>query len=167
MSSIHQNPKIALPEVQSHNTLPPAKMRALIALYHQADDWITEENLMERIDKAFIPDRESTSAIVDSTGISGPRMVSYDEIEKAKREVLAAPKMSQWDSKAGASLKEKTHGTNVDSWTNNRATRERKVIEALYGVVISPDGKSLLPGLEVVKESTNMLKEFAKDDEEE
>jgi hypothetical protein len=141
-------------------------MRALIALYHQADDWITEENLMERIDKAFIPDRESTSAAVDSTGISGPRMVSYDEIDRAKKEVLAAPKMSQWDSTAGASLKEKTHGTNVDSWTNNRATRERKVIEALYGVVISTDGTSLLPGLEVVKESTNTLKEFAKDDEE-
>ncbi|KAF8974600.1 hypothetical protein BDZ97DRAFT_1911768 [Flammula alnicola] len=148
--------------------LPPAKMRALIALYHQADTWITPENLLERIDKAFVPAGVSNKQM-DPLEIGSYSRVNYgvtfDEIETTKRVMHEAPKMAQWDAHAGASLKPKYQFAVTETWSANRAVREQKVIEALYGVVTTRDAK-LLPGLEVLQETAEARKKHRENDRE-
>ncbi|KAF9485391.1 hypothetical protein BDN70DRAFT_871441 [Pholiota conissans] len=150
-------------KVQTHTSLPPAKMRALIALYHQAEDWITEENLMERIDQAFVPER--ASATIDSTGPTKPQSLSYDTIDRGRRTILAAPKMAPWDLTSGQALSDSHHSNTGASWSNNRLMRERKVIEALYGVVVT-DKNKLMPGLDIVEEAEEMVTLHRKRDQE-
>lgn len=141
-------------ETLSHTSLPSAKMRALVALYHQSETWITPETLLARIDHTFVTSKSQNTP--ETTGPHWERTITYEEIEKAKRVILNAPKMSKWDLTAGAPLNVRYESNAGNSWSNNRAMRERKVIEALYGVVTTQE--KMLPGLEVVKESEGWIK---------
>lgn len=143
--------------VLSHSTLPPAKMRALVALYHQAETWVTPETLLDRIDGTFVA--RHRGAAVDTTGSAASRSITMEEIEKAKRVILEAPKMSKWDLTAGTALMTRIESNLSGSWSNNRATRERRVIEALYGVVTTPEDGKVMPGLEVVEESEEWIRQ--------
>ena len=147
-------------ETLSHTSLPSAKMRALVALYHQSETWITPENLLARIDHTFVISKSQNTP--ETTGPHWERSITYDEIEKAKRVILNAPKMSKWDLTAGDPLNVRYESNAGNSWSNNRATRERKVIEALYGVVTTQE--KMLPGLEVVKESEGWIKKANESD---
>jgi hypothetical protein len=118
-------------------------MRALVALYHQADTWITSENLLQKIDEAFVS--PSNPEFFDST----QHILSYEEIEKARKAMQAAPKMAVWEKGSNAFV---DRSRIAKSWSDNRDKREMKVIEALYGVVTTADAR-VLPGLDVVEET--------------
>ena len=131
-------------KVLSHTTLPAAKMRALVALYHQADTWVTPENLLQKIDEAFVPGTANSEFLEENRHI-----VSYEEIEKARKAMQTSPKMAVWEKGSNAFV---DRSRKAKSWSDNREKREMKVIEALYGVVTTADA-SVLPGLEVVEET--------------
>ncbi|KAH9482611.1 hypothetical protein JR316_0004711 [Psilocybe cubensis] len=134
--------------IQPHSTLPPAKMRALIALYHQAESWITPENLAERIDNAFVPLRTASQNIIDPTLSSTfHTRVSLSDLEKAKRNMDVAPKYAQYDRNQSIE-----YGAASFNWSKSNSKRENKVIEALYGVSTSATGNSL-PSLQVLEEA--------------
>jgi len=121
-------------------------MRALISLYHQADTFITPENLSKRIDDAFVPDKQ----VEDRTG-AGRQMVGLSHLREALRERERAPRAAQWDDEslipARASLN--AH------WSSLKTARELKVVEALYGVNATQVGE-VLPGLETVEEAESI-----------
>lgn len=119
-------------------------MRALVALYHQADAWITPENLLQKIDEAFVGTANS-----DFLDIVNRHVLSYEEIEKARKAMQAAPKMAVWEKGSNAFV---DRSRTAKSWSDNREKREMKVIEALYGVVTTADAR-VLPGLDVVEET--------------
>ncbi|KDR83362.1 hypothetical protein GALMADRAFT_43078, partial [Galerina marginata CBS 339.88] len=149
-----QKPVTAFPHAppQSHTTLPPAKVRALIALYHQADSWITEKDLLDRIDNAFVPELPTSKSPADHDYLHG-RTISWtrmEDLEKVRKEMKIAPKMAQWDRSLSGNL-----GIGAD-WSGKASKRELKVIAALYGVE-SPADERLLPGLEVLREVPDYL----------
>ena len=138
--------------VQSHTTLPPAKLRALIALYHQADSWITPENLEQRIDEAFVPDplAKQPKGLMEfyspNDRATQTTRVSVEELNRLKSYFRMAPKMAQWNQATAADYA----GTD---WDTNTSRRELRVVEALYGVN-APMGENPRPGLELLQEVT-------------
>ena len=133
-------------KVNSHRTLPDAKMRALISLYHQSDTFVTPENLSKRIDDAFIP-HETQSGLGRLSG------ESLKDLTHALHQLRRKPKLSDWDREAIVS-----RTTDMITWSSGKGGREWKVIEALYGVDIPPS-REVLPGLEVLEESAEPLQD--------
>ncbi|KAF8901718.1 hypothetical protein CPB84DRAFT_1846711 [Gymnopilus junonius] len=138
-------------KVQSNKTLPPAKMRALIALYHQADSWITRDNLEQRIDQAFIPElglspRHALDVDVESGRERG--WIRVDDLDKYHKLTRMAPKLAQWNRALASDIM-----SNSDTdWSLQPSKRELKVVEALYGME-APNDNLLLPGLEILQET--------------
>jgi hypothetical protein len=131
----------------SHNTLPPAKMRALISLYHQAGSWITPENLNQKIDEAFVKNESlAISSGREENMVSVPDMKGYITLRRN------APKIAQWDS----SLSEGESA--ISQWSESgKSKRDMKVVEALYGVTAfdhnpNSTAQAFLPGLEILQE---------------
>lgn len=122
-------------------------MRALVALYHQADTWVTPENLLDKIDEAFVPGTTKS----DFLEIVSQHMVSYEEIEKARKAMKVSPKTAVWERGSNRFV---NRSRPAASWSDNREKREMKVIEALYGVVTTADAR-VLPGFEVVEKTAN------------
>jgi hypothetical protein len=136
-------------KVLSQTTLPTPKMRALISLYHQADSWVTEENLFEKIDEAFLTEKSSYESL--SAARIGS-MVSISDMKNLIGVIRSSPKMAQWDSSSSG----KENQSSI--WSESgRNKRELKVIEALYGVESTFGHSStniseaFLPGLEVLQ----------------
>jgi hypothetical protein len=132
-------------KVKSHRTpppakLPPAKLRALISLYHQADTFITPETLSDRINEAFVSDEKLT-------GIARTAGDNLKDIATLLTDIREKPKFTEWDRTAMPALEV------MSTWSSSfDGGREWKVIEALYGVNISPSHKVLL-GLDTLEES--------------
>jgi hypothetical protein len=130
---------------QSASFLPPQKKRALISLYHHCDTFVTEENLSDRIDQAFLrtPVDLGTKSRNNTTDVG-----DLDRIRSLQRRGY---KFSDWDDP-----REK-HGMNLSSSLSFSdgftSYREMQVIEALHGVDVS-DGQRKLPGLEVLEDMT-------------
>ncbi|KAF8897310.1 hypothetical protein BD779DRAFT_1490145 [Infundibulicybe gibba] len=140
------------PNPQSHRSLPSAKMRALISLYHQSDTFVTPENLSQRIDEAFLP--ESPTATIHTS-------VTLKDLENALTDRRTAPRVSEWDMESvGRTL---LPGDADIGWSALRAAREMKVIEALYGVDTT-NPRAVFPGLEVLEESADSIQENLNDD---
>lgn len=137
------------PKYPSHKALTPAKMRALISLYHQAETFITPENLSERIDEAFLSEKPYGDLSTATT------VRDLDTTLAARR---AAPKLSQSSDKAASSF---SHFG--DSWSTKRSQREEKVIETLYGVDLSRPG-AVLPSFEVLQDAKEDLERSLKED---
>lgn len=147
--------------IQSHQRLPPAKMRALISLYHQSENWITPENLLERIDAAFVPVNTSYSLGLDAQD------VTYGDLTTLASQMREDPKMAQLESSP--------NGRNLPGsyrpWSSNRqmSKRETKIFEALYGVEVerkSSEEVKVLPGLEVLDEMEEKLAKHREEDKE-
>ncbi|KAF8665702.1 hypothetical protein AX16_000154 [Volvariella volvacea WC 439] len=138
-------------KVASHRTLPSAKMRALISLYHQADGFITPENLSQRIDEAFLSS-DPQSMINTPVTVKDLNTILVDQ--------RAAPKLSQWEH---GSIMNTRLGGSETSWSSRRSVREQKVIEALYGVDLSQPN-AILPGLEVLEESKEAVERTIRED---
>ena len=147
--------------VLSHSTLPTPKMRALISLYHQADSWVTPENLLEKIDEAFV--QSETLAL--SSGRE-ENMVSVSDMKNYIGLRRQAPKIAQWDSSSLGS------DPAVSQWSESgKNKRDLKVLEALYGVTAFDHSttnisQAFLPGLEVLQELGSSAIQDHKDDRE-
>ena len=146
----------------SNITLPLPKMRALISLYHQADSWITPDNLLENIDKAFLnSDQLALSTKREESLVSVAEMKTYIQLMRN------APKMAQWDSNLSGG-----NDFYTSQWSEfgNNSRRDIKVIEALYGVTAfdhkpTKISQAFLPGLEVLRESAHTVRSEHEDDE--
>ncbi|GLB33576.1 hypothetical protein LshimejAT787_0104600 [Lyophyllum shimeji] len=142
----HVSTKTTKPKPKQKRTLPDEKLRALIALYHQADSFITPENLSQRIDEAFLSSTE-------------PRPNTFQPTVKELQNALAvqrkAPKIAEWDQET---LINRTPANGAadyrvyDKWSSVKTARELKVVEALYGVNAAKLGATH-PGLEVLREA--------------
>ena len=130
------------------------KLRALISLYHQADTFITPENLSQRIDEAFIPDAGKTPVQQGPDFMTVKRL--EDELERQRME----PKVMEPDTEKKGNPSP-THG---GSWSGRVSAREGKVLEALYGVERGR-GNEMLPGLDVVMEERERLRKDTEADE--
>ncbi|KAG6890947.1 hypothetical protein C0995_000904 [Termitomyces sp. Mi166 len=119
--------------------LPDEKLRALVSLYHQADNFITLDNLSERIDEAFI----NRSRLVPLTDFSSSVKYLKGRLAKQRKEA----RVTEWDNVPPKSGPE----TSFDDskWSTVKMERELKVKQALYG--LSDQGN--LPGIEILKGS--------------
>jgi len=143
---------------QSHKTLPPPKMRALISLYHQADSWITPENLLQKIDDAFVPQAH----LYQSLALPAAEGITLYQLKDIQQATLAAPKMAQLEFDTAA--RQRPAG---GLWSDkNKSKRERQVFEALYGVEVTStnNGQQVLPGLEVLEEMEDSLTKSREED---
>lgn len=145
----------SLPHVQSHRSLPSAKMRALISLYHQTETFVTPENLQDRIDQTFAS--EDPNDLLQSTS----DFISFTDLKDKAMDLREAPKMSQWNPHANTSRRTQVAG----KWSHIRRRRELKIIEALYGVDVTHSG-NVMPGLEVLEESAETLMKNEREDME-
>ena len=134
--------------VLSHTTLPTPKLRALISLYHQADSWVTPENLLQKIDEAFVETKSrALSSGREENMVSVPDMKNYIKLRRG------APKIAQWDSSSSGNDDSAT-----SQWSESgKSKRDLKVLEALYGVTAfdhssTKISQAFLPGLEALQE---------------
>jgi len=135
-----------------NSTMTPAKLRALISLYHQADTFITSQNLSQRIDDAFVQPLRRTGpvdAIIQQETDSMTLKRLENELERQRME----PKVMEPDKERGRNF-----SNNGVSWSAQMGSREEKVMEALYGVERGQDGQ-ILPGLDVLLEERERLEE--------
>lgn len=116
-------------------------MRALVSLYHQSDDFITADNLLDRIDAAFIGSpserQQSMNQIPHHT---------YDHILKDQR---SAPRVCPWNLET-LSTPPMLYNE-LGSWSGTVVGRERQIIDALYGVE-----SGSLPGYETLVEAREL-----------
>ncbi|KAG5654475.1 hypothetical protein H0H81_001974 [Sphagnurus paluster] len=126
---------------KSKRTLPDEKLRALIALYHQAETFITPENLSQRIDEAFL--------FSNNDPYTKPSVPTVKDLESTLAQVRTAPKIAEWDQET---LREREYHGATQRWSGVKTGRELQVVEALYGVNAAELGKTL-PGLEVLREA--------------
>jgi len=144
--------------VSSRTTLPPPKMRALISLYHQADSWVTPENLLQKIDEAFVPSDAVSLELATTERVEN--MVSVSDLKNSISLMRNAPNMAQWDSSSPGGGNRYSPSSEWSESGKNR--RDLKVIEALYGVqatTFDHDSTNIsqlfLPGFEVLQESSS------------
>jgi len=149
-SVTHSSTKPAL-ETQAvpQRTLPPAKMRALVALYHQADSWVTPKNLDETIDKAFVADTSHVALTLPSQ-----EGIGWQDLVATMQDVKNSPRMAQLEADPAF----RRLGTKHRAFPR----REELMLEALYGVEVH-DNK-VLPGWEVVQEMEEGLKRNIEED---
>ncbi len=141
-----RTPKVNL---KTESILPPHKLRALVSLYHQSDDFITPENLLDRIDAAFLVD--SNDKFRSSNSI---RHESYDDLLKFQR---AIPRMAPWDLESiGSASYVDEEGRKSVSWSAGAIGRERQILEALYGVDSTQSAGRPLPGYDTLKEAREL-----------
>lgn len=124
-------------------SLPPQKLRALVSLYHQSKDFITPNNLDERIDAVFAHNTYTSNG-------GGNNFTSRNDLVNALKNRQAAPRIGEPTS---ASMQS-------ESYWQGMAGRERQVLDALYGT----DNRR--PGLDVLLDEEEKIKGFLRDDKE-
>lgn len=124
-------------------------MRALVSLYHQAETFISLDNLSEAIDTAFIEkpkDRKS-------------REMSYDRICTLLRSRSRRPKVSAGRARSMANDAEDPTTATARMWSEQEHQREYKVRAALFGT--EGMGK---PGLGVLEDEYERVVEDLRKD---
>ncbi|KAF7355115.1 hypothetical protein MSAN_01427100 [Mycena sanguinolenta] len=137
--------------------LSPEKMRALIAMYHQAETFVTRENLDAKIDEAFTGE-------LDRPKLEGETLLSLEALQKAMRRRKDAPTVAEWSSSSLGNWT--TPGANTkELWSGRRENlREKRVMDALYGT--ETQGGKTLPGWDVLNEEGSMIEASVKEDQE-
>lgn len=127
--------------------LPPQKLRALVALYHQSQSFVTLENLDEAIDRAF----------TDSANMRVFRTRKLDlpalRLEVKEREGLSKFGLPET---LGSALKMYEAG-----W-EEREERVEQVFDAMYGT-----WQTNKPGLELLQDTWEDVEERLKGESEE
>ncbi|KAL1742885.1 hypothetical protein HDZ31DRAFT_83813 [Schizophyllum fasciatum] len=143
-------------KVASHASLPDARMRALISLYHQSSTFITPENLDQRIDEAF--------AFKDlSSQISNHHyQITMRDLQRLVTREKQAPRLT---SVSGMMRGPSGGNTPEHVFSENLDKRDVKMIEALYGVDRS-DGRRFLPGLDAVRDEMERVEREILEDEQ-
>ncbi|KAK7061526.1 hypothetical protein R3P38DRAFT_2829978 [Favolaschia claudopus] len=135
--------------------LSPEKMRALVAMYHQAETFVTRENLDTKINEAFTGQSHSFN-LPDDPGISVRDLLS------AHRARQDAPPVTEWNADALAfNARDPTDALPATAaWSSGKYTlRERKVMEALYGVE-RLEGGPALPGWDALNDHPELFAEL-------
>jgi len=132
-----------------HGSLPPAKMRALISLYHQTQTFITPDNLSERIDAA-LTDNELTNMYNNPT-------TRLEDLRNMVRDRRVLERFTEPED--AYTMPEMRFGTMGPAWEETKALRERRVVQALYGA----DAYGT-PGLEVLEESAERIQQSLAED---
>jgi hypothetical protein len=127
--------------------LPPQKLRALVALYHQSQSFVTLENLDEAIDRAF----------ADATNVRmfGTKRLDWPTL---RLEVKDRERLSKFG------LPE-TIGSEMSMYEPGWEGRERrieKVFDAMYGT-----WQTNKPGLELLQDTWEDVEERLKGEREE
>ncbi|KAH6914838.1 hypothetical protein BKA70DRAFT_1257175 [Coprinopsis sp. MPI-PUGE-AT-0042] len=120
--------------------LPPEKLRALIALYHQSDSFINEDNLLEKINDALI--RKTSQQYMEQY-----REPTVDTLNDAVRARKTTPKFTQISVKHDS-------GISSGQWGFVRNLRDREVAGAMYGLDGSSNAQKPKPGLELVQDAS-------------
>ncbi|KAJ7276171.1 hypothetical protein B0H12DRAFT_6285 [Mycena haematopus] len=140
--------------------LSPERMRALIAMYHQAETFVTRENLDAKIDEVFTGELERPK-------LPGETSLSLEDLKGALRHRQDAPTVSEW-SMTSTSPRDwaKTGAMNPKQLWSGRSynLREKEVINALYGV--ETQGGKALPGWETLNEQGSVIEASEKEDRE-
>ncbi|KAA1466175.1 hypothetical protein DENSPDRAFT_16337 [Dentipellis sp. KUC8613] len=124
----HMSSKSDAPSTLPQFSLSPAKLRALISLYHQSGSFITPENLDTAIEKAF-------TDVPDIVSIANSKYTTYMDLKADVSARRVAPKFIQTEDLA----RERT------GYGGSDATRRNQVFEALYGTSnVSSVGLGLL-----------------------
>ncbi|KAI0751398.1 hypothetical protein C8Q80DRAFT_1268641 [Daedaleopsis nitida] len=142
-SSTSSSPLLKL-KVISKATLPEEKMRKLVNLYHQTEEFITEKTLSQEIDKAFV-ERAFT---VRATQAETP----YPSLEAELAFQKSLPKFGHVMD-VRPRQKTESNGAQTLDWSEHMHPREREVMATLYGVV----GKGV-PGYDVLKDGYEEVK---------
>ncbi|KAF8211361.1 hypothetical protein K438DRAFT_38320 [Mycena galopus ATCC 62051] len=143
--------------------LSPEKMRALIAMYHQAETFVTRENLDDKIAEAFTGGNGDENRLF---GVGDRSSISLDELQSALRSRQDAPTVTEWSQTQSGPLKDvaKYADANME-WSGRRYNeRERRVVDALYGVE-TQKGKAL-PGWDALNENGPLIETSRMEDEE-
>lgn len=135
----------ALPLPQPH--LTPAKLRALISIYHSSANFITPQNLSAAIDTAFAGDPD----IVETREREG----QYRQLHETVRRRESQTEMSRWGSQGWGG------GSSSPIWNDRTGTREKQVREALYGS--AAEGK---PDLDILMEERQRITRQIEEDNE-
>lgn len=155
-SAVSSSSTGAPPKVASHASLPDAKMRALISLYHQAGSFITEENLVERIDEAFAYKNLSSQIY------NHHYQITMDDLKKVVAREKQSPRLTSVSGMMRGSSRDADVG---QAFSDALDRRDVKMIEALYGVDRS-DGQRFLPGLDAVRDDIERLEAEISEDEQ-
>lgn len=112
-------------------------------MYHQANTFITPENLSQRIDEAFITNRAQTN------------MAAHVGMKTLRDKISAEQKMAKfWEwEKDDHYVARSGLTTTGESWSEGGLSdREARVMEALYGVDTNDPGHARLAGLDVLSD---------------
>ncbi|KAI9001233.1 hypothetical protein BD414DRAFT_474052 [Trametes punicea] len=123
-------------DIKPQSKLPDEKMRVLVNLYHQSENFITKENLSKRIDDAFFH----------------PAKVSILYPEMSLRDLNSDLARRRSLPKFGVSNEAIPHREG-EMWSDNRPVMERAVMTTLYGVV---DRNK--PGFDALKDEEERIK---------
>lgn len=126
-------------------TLPREKLRALISLYHQSDTFITQDNLVDKINEALV--KELKPVHMGAQKLDMPTARDFYAILESRR---GAPKIADASSASEDRMKHRARITNAQWSASAESKREERVIEALYGVNMS-GVNGVRPGLEAVE----------------
>lgn len=132
-------------------SLPPAKLRALISIYHQSAHFITPQNLSAAIDRAFIGDSATVAVNV-------PVEASFEDIREKLKSRRIVPATGPWSTNE---THFKVSDASGQAWASRRSEKEQKVIDVLYGS--DREGK---PGFEILEEERKRLLKNMEEDEQ-
>ncbi|KAJ7117384.1 hypothetical protein C8R43DRAFT_1037431 [Mycena crocata] len=134
----------------------PEKMRALIAMYHQTETFVTRENLDDKIDEAFTGSLKEPLATERST-------LGLRDFSSLLRSRHDAPSVTEWNPPTKVDPVWDGGDGRSGIWSNTMSVRDLKVIEALYGVEFAATGKAL-PGLDALDDQADELERGAEED---
>lgn len=115
----------SLPQTDlSQFSLPPAKLRALIDLYHSSSTFITPETLSDEIDKAFAPVRPTFTN----------HGKSYKDLTSKRDELAAEPDRVVPSANEADGQYVRYDIMDQAGWSASKGERDRMVKAALWGV---------------------------------
>jgi hypothetical protein len=127
--------------------LPPKKLRALVALYHQSKSFITHDNLDEAIDRAFVD--------MPNMRVFGNRRVDWPSLRLEVKERERLPRFGHPETLDSALS---IYGAGYEE----REGRVEQVFDAMYGT-----WQINKPGLELLQDMWEDVEQRLKGEEKE
>jgi hypothetical protein len=137
----------AVKRTGSLRSLPPHKMRALVALYHKSDTFITPESLDSAIDAAFTQQRQSTYR---NLGKDMSLRELWADVDRRRILPKEIPAIEMGKNRAGARSQDRMSRTSRNWSESGGSSREERVMAALFGVA---EGLNE-PGYELLRDKT-------------
>lgn len=127
-------------------------------MYHQAETFVTKENLDQKIHDAFLRTPELLANERTSLSLS-----DFLHVQRARED---APAVAEWNALASSNPQYDGFDTSP-LWSGKKhGARDLKVIEALYGVETLA-GNAALPGWDILNDHREMIESSNAEDERE